>query len=356
MKFLITPLIRDPLADSALFITKTLCTTLHKAGHTVSVCACGKAGYGADEFFASPDSTRHFLRTSGHTAEEYLYGIGAMDRNFLKQDLLAIEDAIASFQPDILFTIDRLSSVTAARKHDIPIAAFTDSSVLARPAFSRNVLKGINRFLYEERQEQILNLADLYAYCDHVVLFGEESLEPDHNAKNVIRLASPSLNVPKRPLRKSIPVWIGKSDHSLASFKKDFREAFEGSPAKFSVYMDGSTGSSASLTFRTEPDPSLINGARMMIHDGNPFVFHECITYGVPQIVIHDGSWPRYQISRHVENAGLGKSVPLEDVSVSFLYESYRLLLDDDSCRQTAVKYKNRAKNLPDLYSLLKLL
>jgi UDP:flavonoid glycosyltransferase YjiC (YdhE family) len=93
-----------------------------------------------------------------------------------------------------------------------------------------------------------------------------------------------------------------------------------------------------------------------VIHDGNEYLYNQCLMRGIPQIIVTDGTWRTSWDAQAAGRVGFGISLNLDLLSMATLYESYRRLLSDDWFRLRAEAMKEEYRKLGDLNAFLELI
>ena len=131
MKILIAPLILEERADANYYLTQNLLDLLTREGHVCGVSASEKNNFRNVALYpcVSPHRSIFNIDRSCRSYEEWLYVEHFGTKQWLEKDLNHLEATIDQFKPDLIICLDRIASLLAARKKNIPSYAFVNSAM-----------------------------------------------------------------------------------------------------------------------------------------------------------------------------------------------------------------------------------
>lgn len=327
-------------------------------GNTVGICAPDAIAFKNASLYASPQpkvSTGLFSRKRdpGRTYEESFYAAGLLDSTYLKADADAINAAIADFHPDLIFNIGRPLSATAANAQHIPCWSVVHAGMYRSRTFPRICLNDLNSVLSSMKQDQILRLTDLYKTCDRRITFSPASIQPFADMNQITRIGGMSEIQPERQSKRHLAIYMSRCSISPAKIQQMITEGWKGAPYHVSAWVEGVKSSTeANVSFTARPRLSALDHPDAVIHDGNEYIYNQCLMRGIPQIVITDGTWRRSWDANAAARIGFGISLNENIVSMASLYESYRRLMSDDWFRMHAESMQEQCRELDCLASL----
>lgn len=348
MKILLLMDYRTPECNPSRFLAGNLALLFLQHGYDTAVCAGNGFRIRNTSLYQAPALPASFFHheTNARTCEEELSKAKLLKESFLKQDLEAIHSAIQQSKPDLILEYGRPIGVIAAKQAGIPVFSFQNSALFRPRSVPGNILTGINHILDEVHQDQILSLAELYQRQSAMIFFGPLSQQPFPKG-DVFRLGSMNTKAALAPrsFDKRVSIWITHPVMSLRRYRKIITDAFLGASYPVQVCIKGMEAEkNGNITFlsRMSVDglEKKVFGARdssVCIHDGNAYIFNQCMANGVRQLIINDGSWKTAYNAQGLVRAHAGMWIWPEEMTMENLYETYRRLESDDSFRSNAL-------------------
>jgi UDP:flavonoid glycosyltransferase YjiC (YdhE family) len=222
--------------------------------------------------------------------EQVLSLLGATARRFFARDVEALRQAIRTFQPDVVITMQRIAAIVAARLERVAIAA--DYGYALQPSFasSPECSAGVRAYLQENGLPTVHSALEIFDWADIKFVASSYDLEPI-NGENVIHvgpLLPPAPPVYTSEPRDRIIAYVGTGVLSPSRVLRVLRDAFDGTP--FEVYL-----ASQQLTpfhrGRLHVQPffdfdALLPGAVVSIHHGGQNSVMKSLIHGVPQLIV----------------------------------------------------------------------
>jgi UDP:flavonoid glycosyltransferase YjiC (YdhE family) len=332
MRILIAPLIHTPKADAAYYLTGNLVSLFAQEDHPCAVCTSSHSRFHSVSFFpAAPYQTsRLFAAHADRSYDAWLYRSGAGSSAFLEADIAAIHSAIKQFKPDLIITIDRTAAVIAAREAGIRCWAVVHNSMYnSRP--TKKAVQSLNAVLSSHNAEQVLNFGELYSYCERRFCFGPIEIQPFPVEADVTRIGIQSL-YPLHTLQTNrICIFLGEVKQKPNTLSKIITDAFLGAPYAVYTWFPGiHPETQGNLHFLSTPREDLLPGSIAIIHDGNDYLFNQSMVRGIPQLLIYSRDCLRITNALAAERSGIGIGIDENDLTMSTLYENYRVLLSND--------------------------
>lgn len=358
MRILLVPQAFLPGHNSMRFLCTNMLDVMRFAGHAAAVCCPKSMSFKASVYFA-PEVPKPLIslgrKDRGRTYEEYLSSYGASSEQYLKEDVRALISAAEDFRPDLIIDLGRPQAVIAARSLNIPCRSVVHSGMYRTRAFDSRCLDGFNNVLSEYRFEQIHHITDLYCGAGRRIIFGLPQIQPFSRHEDVERLGYTGIKgFAAEPVRR-LCIMLCETSFSASRLQKIFTDAFLGAPYEVAVSFPGSKPVlNDNLHFMPSVRPQLIYGSTACIHDGNSFLFHQCIAAGIPQLIISDSSYERMWNAAAAERYGFGLYLPERNLSMETVYEKYRSLLSDDIFAEQAEAFSQETSELKDLYDFVK--
>lgn len=360
MKILIAPFITNPKFDANTFLTENLIVLLQTSGHQCAVSASKENGFKQVSLYDCVQKRRkpifHF-GADNRSHEEWLYSAGALQKDYILEDVALLNDAILDFKPEAVLSLDRPAALTAASMHNIPCYVFTHPAMFRNAYFPSKCMRGMNEALRSLRLEQELDLKSLYSKADQRIGFGTMHTAPYREEYNITRIGSMGFYGKEEVRTNRVCIYLHDTNKNTSSLKKMIEDAFLGAP--YYVYVSLPNISSQTvhnIHYLKYPKASLINGASACIHDGNDYFYNQAAANGVPQLILCDHSYMRSYNGMAAARYHFGSYIYEEDLTMASLYEAYRALLSDDDYYESAQSVKNELKELGSLEELLKYL
>ncbi|NCB34173.1 MAG: hypothetical protein EOM64_09935 [Erysipelotrichia bacterium] len=349
------------LHTSAL-LSQNLTDIAVSKGNTVGICAPDAMAFKNASLYDSPQpkpAAGLFVRKRdpGRTYEEAFYAAGMLDAAYLKADAEAINSAISSFHPDLIINIGRPLSCAAANAQHIPCWSVVHAGMYRGRTFPRICLNDLNSLLSQMKQDQILRLSDLYRSCDRRITFSPASIQPFADMNQITRIGGMSEIQPERQTKRHLAVYLSRGGISPAKLKQMILQGWKGAPYHVTAWVEGTgAASEENVSFTAKPVFSALDHPDAVIHDGNEYIYSQCLMRGIPQVVITDGTWRRSWDANAAARIGFGVSLNENVVSMASLYESYRRLMSDDWFRLHAESMRDEYRRLGSLASLFDVL
>ncbi len=355
MKVLLTPLILNENTDESYFLCKNLVTLLSTATHTVGICATSNNNFHHASFYASskPSSSLNKSKTDEKSYEDYLYNRNASSAKFLKKDLIAINNAIKAFKPDLIITHDRLSAIIAGKNANIPVYGIVHSSIFTYKNLSSQVLSGLNETLRNNKFEQVFSLEEFYNLADKLFVFGPLETSPFVSDKEVIRIGIENIYQPDIDKTNDIFIFLNDLDKSKRHLTKLIKEAFEGAPYKVNAYVKQKSESSTNNINFITPKLSQLYPCKLCIHDGNNYLFNQCLALGIPQLIIANNNFINISNGMKAQRNHFGLCLFEDELSMESLYEAYYHLASNNSYFKNAEILKASTLTEGDLSKIL---
>ena len=286
--------------------------------------------------------------------EEWMYNHGAIDLDYLNQDMELLLDIIDHFHPDRIITLDRLAAVSAGRLKSVPVDAVVDSGMYKVVRFPSSTLKEYNQFLSSWKLEQVLSLQEIYKQCANRFGFGPVETQPFPVKDDVKRIGMSSVCPLPRETAERICIYLPDLHKTSLAAKKILSESFLGASKDVYLWYPGCRAQKVqNIQFLASPRADMIPGCRCVIHDGSDFYMNQCIANGIPQIIVASHECARMYNGQAVQRTGIGRFFYEEDLSVASLYENYQKVLADDMYLTSSLEMKEKITEQGDLTRLL---
>lgn len=356
MRILLTPLITHPRSDTSYYLSLHIASLLRQANHIVAISSSKENRFHHVSLYPcaqlKPVFSLHPLPKRNY--EEWMYANGASSAKFLEKDLSLLEETIIQFKPDLIITMDRIASVVAARKHNIPCYAIVHSDMYKTTSFDPICLTGLNAFLSENRMEQIYRLKDIYLSCEYRFGFGPIEIQPFSTNDNVTRIGIHSIMPVHVVKTNRVCIFLDQVRKDPIRMKKIITSAFEGAPYSIYAYYEGCHAQKINnIHFLSCARADLLPGSIACVHDGNDYYTNQCLARGIRQLIITDHSYIRNSNALAVQRNRFGIAMFEEDLTMENLYEQYRLLLSDDKYYYYTQAMKQITQHTGDLSQLL---
>ena len=322
-----------------------------------SVCAV----YGSDKHlykskkYPAPVLTGPFYREkeAGRTWEEDLYENKYIRRGFLQKDIQALNRAIDEFRPELIIDAGRTTASVCARVHRIPYRTIITGAMYRKHAVRPQYLQDLNRVLSGNGLEQILSLKDLNEYAEKRFVFGPLSADPLPEEIDAVRIGGSFLHDTVEADQNGIAVLLPSSAIGAGKLHRLIQDTFYGAPYPVFAHLSQDYPSAGNVDYSPTMKMNTLKERNIVIHDGNRMIYYECLTRGIPQIVISDGSWCRGWIASCALRNCAGLQIEESELSVASLYETYRRLLSDDYYSRRAEYIKKETASLDRFSSIL---
>lgn len=359
MRILITPLILYPQSSTAYYIANNLATLFTMHGHTVAISADKENHFHHVSLYPSPTckKTISFTKLSKRNYEEWLYANGASKYKYLEEDYTCISKCISKFHPDLIITMDRISSIVLARKRKIPCWTIVHSDMYKNTYFDPNCMNGINQLLNTHNLEQEFNIKDLYAKCDKRIGFGPIDVQPFHPKDDITRIGVNSIYPPNTIRTNRVCIFFQEIHQKPNQLKKMIIDAFAGAPYSVYAYFPKCKPETIdNIHFLQSTKAELLPGSIACIHDGNDYFTNQCLARGIQQLIVTNHDYIRHSNALSAERNKFGLAIYEDELTMSKLYEQYRLLLCDDKYYYYTQAMKKITLDEGDLTKLLEYL
>ena len=354
MKILIAPCIIYPKESPAYVLTRNLTELFAKEGDTIAVSADKANGFKHASLYpyAPLKAPRFNFNADNRSYEEYMYSLGASSRKYMQEDTALLIEAINHFKPDWVLSIDRTAALIAARAAKTRCAAFINSAMYRNSYFPSKCLRAVNEMLSDMQFEQVFDLKSLLDRCELRLLFSPESIQPFLYRTASFRFKAMSCEPSRSRLLQHITVSLHQLNESPGSTYRLLYEAFKGAPyTVYAGFHNAHLLTEDNMHYIDLSRKDMVRDAMAVIHDGNEYLFHECIARGIPQLIIASHEYPRLFFAQAVRRNGIGDFIFEEELDVSALYEGFRKITDD-TVRQRCLSLQKEAEQLPDLHSI----
>lgn len=349
MKVLIVPDI-DPEKSNFLF-TYRLIHLLEEKGHICIVSAPKKFSFSCTSYDAPTPRYKMFVEI-GKSYEEWLFNSGRISLKYLRKDILSLSNCVSIEKPDLILDLGRISAQIIGRIHNIPYYSFVSSICYREKTFNKDVLSQLNTVLSENGLEQILYIYDLYSYASKRISFSSSSVQLFQESNNVERYEIP---LPIEIISKSpsVSLFFLHTDKDEIKLKRLIIETFLNAPYKVEAYIpDIDEDVSKNIHFLEEPKLDSLSSNNVVIHDGEFYLYHACITLGIPQIIINTGTPEAVYESSVTRRYGFGTTINEYELSVASIYEAYRRVSSNDGYKKRAELARNEANKFHPLDDL----
>ncbi len=346
MKILILPDI-SPSRNSFL-LTKELIHLFMQNGNECIVSA-PKEYHFACPTVDAPRPKKKLFTDEGKCYEEWLYHTGRLNLKYLHKDISAISLCIQKERPDYIVDLGRLSASIVARMYHIPFYSFVQSMYYREKPFSKEILNPLNIVLTENHLEQVLHVYDLFSFATKRIVFSHSvvSLIPEN--VDVERYAIP-LPEEVALTSPSVAIFFTNLDESAKKLSKLVKEAFLSAPYAVHAYIPNVTKEQIeNITFMPRIELGTLARTDVVIHDGNSYLYHACITLGIPQVIINTGEPEQIYECAVTKRCGFGVSINQYELTVASLYEAYRRVLSSPTYKERAELAKINTNKLSSL-------
>ncbi len=334
MKILILPDI-SPKQNSFL-LTKEIVRLLTLSNHECIVSAPKEYRFMCASINA-PKPKNRFLSDTGKCYEEWLYNTGRISLKYLHKDIALLSSWISSERPDYILDLGRISASIVARMHHIPFYSFVQSSYYREKEFSKEILAPLNTVLRENQLEQILHVYDLYQYATKRIAFSHHIVEsfPDHIQVDRYVVPLPEEVALTAP---NVSIFFTSIDISSKKLTKLVKDAFMNAPFAVNAYIPNiTTEQIENINFMSRAELGTLARTDVVIHDGDAYLYHACISLSIPQVIINTGEPEQVYESAVTKRCGFGTTINQYELNVATIYEAYRRVY-------AGIGYKERAE------------
>ena len=341
MNILILPSLCIPSLGSEVLFSRNLADLFQMESIRAAICADEKSSFRGISFYPAKAPGSFSKEHYGRSYEEYQKACGALGFTYLKQDYDAICSAAERFEADLLIEISRPAAFAAGKARGIPVCSVISAPMFREAAFPYPILSGLNEFLRSKDMEQVVRLNDLFRQSEARICLGPQSFQPIPPPYFPFRFGFPAI-LPLSPAKTSrLSIVFGEPSLSTQKTRKIICAAFQGAPYEVHAYMRNTPMERRdNIRFQNRFLLSALNGSSVCIHDGNETIMLYCLALGIPQVIVHDGSYQRSWNAACGRRAGIGRSLAEENFSMERLYETYRAVLacDDYEIRSRALR------------------
>lgn len=356
MKILIVPAITQPRCDAAYQICANLITLFRPA--TIAVCASRENHFHHVSLYQCPVPCKsHFFREKELSYETHLSHLGLASLSFLQKDMDAISYAVNHFEPDMIFTLDRIAAIPIALKKQIPIVAFVHSCMYLKNNVPVSSLKGINTFLKENNMTQILHLRDLYRLCTDRIGFGISSFFPYPEEEQITRIGSMSFLTPPCKKENDICIFFSHVPAFKTRFRHIIEETFNGAPFTVHVYYPHcKSETKGNIHYTKNMKTSFLIRCSVCIHSGDDYLSNICESFAIPQIIYADPSCTSRFNSMAIRRNNVGFVFTDRQFSLKTMYESYRCCITDSHLQKNLSSVSLQIQEEGNLSKLLNMI
>lgn len=354
MNILIAAGTYSPQYNPTVFLSENLIRVLAVRGHKTAVAAAEGSRFHSASFYPLPSHAgRCFLSNHADSScEEELYKEHVLSLSFLRKDLQVLNQAIDEFKPDLILEMEHPCAVIASKLHSIPCCSVVDAAMYKDEPVPWRTLKNLNTILRENHQEQILHLSDLCSSADMRIAFGTQHTQPFSAQDDVMLYGNASGFASAAAHNRRITIL--SASRVSSRFTSIIHEAFSGASYDVRVFYPGCrAGKDNNIQFLPGMRPYLIQGSDVCIHDGSPYLFNQCLSAGIRQLVISDDSWQRRYNADMVKDLGCGIVLKSDRLKMENLYEKYRQLCSSDLYQENAERIAEEISRMPSLYDLV---
>ena len=356
MKVLITPLIQNPNCDANYFITKNLASLFIQSNYACAISAPKQNIFDHGSVYACEAPAKPLLQhtVSNRSYEEYLYSLGALKESVLKEDIEHLTSLVDTYQPDVIITLDRVASLIVSKLKHVPCYAFVNQSIYTYTSFDIKALADLNKTLSSYHLEQVFNIKSLYDECDKRFAFGPIETQPLAEEWDIVRIGVASIYPKLKKQPTNIYIHFQDIDMSSHKLQKMIKDAFVGAKEMVNAYVKGqTTKSEANVSFLEKPKEISSTNAAVCIHDGNAYIFNQCLTLGIPQLIVASHGYLRNPEGLVTQRNRFGLCLYEDELTMASLYEVYRRILSDSAYKQHALEIQASTLQYGDLTKIL---
>ena len=134
-------------------------------------------------------------------------------------------------------------------------------------------------------------------------------------------------------------------------------DAFVGAPYSVYAYFPKCKPETIeNIHFLQSTKAELLPGSIACIHDGNDYFTNQCLARGIQQLIVTNHDYIRHSNALSAERNKFGLAIYEDELTMSKLYEQYRLLLCDDKYYYYTQAMKKITLDEGDLTNLLEYL
>lgn len=356
MKVLLTPLITNPNSDASYFLTRNLASLFAQANYACAISAPKENHFHHGSLYpCTPISKPLFLHTTSQRSyEEHLYSLGALQENTLKKDVDHLLSVCDEYKPDVIVTIDRIAALIVSKIKHIPCYAFVNHAIYTYTSFDSRTLQGVNATLSSYHLEQVFNLKSLYISCAKRFAFGPIETQPLADDWDIVRIGVSSIYPRQKENPQGVYIHFQDIDLSQRKLQKIVREAFLGSKENIIAHIKGTHSSKEeNITFSSSPKEVAIENVKVCIHDGNAYLFNQCLALGIPQLIIANHGYLRNHEGLISQRNRFGLCLYEDEFDMASLYEVYRRLCADSVYKRNAMIMQANTLQYGDLTKIL---
>ena len=360
MRILISPASGRKNTSTAAFLAQNLIDLYQENGHACAVAAPSGSGFHNASLYSVPEPKAPLFSFSskdhGKTYEEYMSAEHMLGEKYLQEAAEAQLDAVKEFKPDLIIEIGSPAAVIAARVSNIPYYSVISGAMYRSRSADTGLLSGLNKVLDSYKLEQVLRLTDLFRTASQHIVFGSMLMQPLPDDLNAVRIGSMTRAIENTADTGTVGVFLGNTGMRTSRITSVLQEAFLNAPFSVQIY-DGTTpvSTNGNLSWLPSDRTSAMQGCSVIIHDGCGRIFSRALMLGIPQIIVSDGSCFRAWNASAASRCGFGITVFEREFGVSAVYESYRRIVVSDYYRKRAELFRDEARNMGGLETLLKL-
>jgi hypothetical protein len=359
MRILITPLIQNIQSSTAYYLSMNLAYLFVTQGHTVAISADKDNNFHHVSLYPAPTckKARSLKKLSKRNYEEWLYASGASSEKYLEEDYACISDCIRKFHPDLIITMDRLTSIFLSRKRNIRCWTIVHSDMYKNTYFDSDCMLGINKVLKNHNLEQEFNIRNIFSKCERRIGFGPIEVQPFNPKDDITRIGVSSIYPPHTVRTNRVCIFFQDIDQKPTQLKKMIQDAFHGAPYSVYAWFKGCRPETIdNIHFLQNTKAELLPGSIACIHDGNDYFTNQCLARGIQQVIVTNHDYIRNSNALAAERNKFGLAIYEDELTMSRLYEQYRLLLSDDKYYYYTQAMKKITLDEGDLTQLLQYL
>ncbi len=356
MKILITPFITNPQSSTQYYIALNLAYLFVTQGHTVAISADKANNFHHVSLYPAPKPPKNIFQQTKtkRTYEEWMYANGATSEKYLTDDYDCLAQCIKKFQPDLIITLDRLASIMLARKKNIRIWSIVHSDMYKASIFPPKCIQSLNKVLANHNLEQEFNLKSLHKYCERRIGFGPIEVQPFSPKDDITRIGVTSIYPPHTIRTNRVCVFFQDVHGKPKALRRMIQQAFQGAPYSVYAWYKGCKPEAIeNIHFLQATKAELLPGSIACIHDGNDYFTNQCLARGIQQLIVTNHDFIRNSNAMAAERNKFGLAIYENELTMSRLYEQYRLLLSDDKYYYYTQAMKKITLDEGDLSKLL---
>jgi hypothetical protein len=273
--------------------------------------------------------------------EEVLHFTGATAYPYFKKSVSEIHSAIASFQPDLIYSEFNLSAIAAAKAEQKPV--FASYSYPAQPSYaaSPQFARGVRRALAELHQAPVRSALELFLRADLRIVPSIRELEPIEGKDTVfagtLKKAPELRDTGEKDL---ILAYLGTGTISKEQTLNEISDAFADS--EFEVFLAGMDSDCSRCrnihTNRTFDFSALLPRAAVFLNHGGQNSIADGLLYGVPQLIYPGKVFERQYNADSIVKNKAGIRLAEGEFTAEKLRESVRALTSDRNYRENSTR------------------